>query len=174
LIRPYYLMSPQETGERGRGVGVEQDLHAAAVGCSRELLAKASTRWICSWLTDGNHSKTRLWLSPDRDARTARKPGDACLGSTIARQAFLVCGRQHCKGSSPYCYFTVDRQRGGTPNSSARQASRHCARKETRSLATRWNRPSTARAPRAATKGFDAAMAALEMANLMRQLRQAE
>jgi hypothetical protein len=36
-------MSSQEAGERGRGVGVEQDPHAAAVGCSRELLANART-----------------------------------------------------------------------------------------------------------------------------------
>ncbi len=43
FIRPYDVMSSQKTGERGRGVGVEEDLHAAAVGSSRELLAKART-----------------------------------------------------------------------------------------------------------------------------------
>ena len=43
FIRTHYLMSSQEPGEWGRGVGVKQDLHATAVGCSRELLAKART-----------------------------------------------------------------------------------------------------------------------------------
>ena len=43
FIRPHHFMSSQKPGERGRGVGVEQDLHATAVGCSRELWAKART-----------------------------------------------------------------------------------------------------------------------------------
>ena len=43
FIRAHYLMSSQEPGERGRGVGVKQDLHATAAGCSRELWAKART-----------------------------------------------------------------------------------------------------------------------------------
>jgi hypothetical protein len=43
FIRPHYLMSSQKPGKRGGGVGVEQNLHATAEGCSRELLAKART-----------------------------------------------------------------------------------------------------------------------------------
>jgi len=43
FIRPHDLVSSQKPGERGGRVGVEQDLHATAAGCSRELLAKART-----------------------------------------------------------------------------------------------------------------------------------
>ena len=43
FIRPHHVMSSQKPGERDRGVGVEQDVHATAVGCSRELRAKART-----------------------------------------------------------------------------------------------------------------------------------
>ena len=43
FIRWRHFMSSQKPGERGRCVGVEQDLHATVVGCSRELLAKART-----------------------------------------------------------------------------------------------------------------------------------
>jgi hypothetical protein len=64
LIRPHYLMSLQKTGEWGRGIGIEQDLHATAAGHSREFFAKARTACTCSRLTDGNHSQNSSTVDP--------------------------------------------------------------------------------------------------------------
>ena len=43
FMRAYYLVSSQKPGAGRRSVSVEKDLHATGAGCSRELLAKAST-----------------------------------------------------------------------------------------------------------------------------------
>jgi hypothetical protein len=62
---------------------------AAAVGCSRELLAKASTRRTCSWLTDGNHSKNSSMVDP-----WSRCSNSAETGNRVPR-------KHHCPPSFP-------------------------------------------------------------------------
>src|SRR5580700_9625108 len=104
-------MAPQKPREGGRSVGVEQNLHATAVGCSKELLAKARTSCACSRLTDGNHSKNSSIVEPwsrcsnsvATGSRVPRKhhfpPSFAGFRSTAlhdAQSMFLVCHyRQH-------------------------------------------------------------------------------
>jgi len=43
FICPHDVMPLQKPGKWGWSVGVEQNLHATAVGCSSELLVKART-----------------------------------------------------------------------------------------------------------------------------------
>src|ERR1035437_2907615 len=57
-------MAPERPGQRGWSVDVEQDLHAAAAGCSRDCLAKLSTSCTCSALTTGNHSRNSSIVEP--------------------------------------------------------------------------------------------------------------
>jgi hypothetical protein len=64
IVGARYLMSAKEPGQWHWSIGVEQDLHAAAVGCSRELLVKARTSCTCSRLTEGNHSKNSSTVEP--------------------------------------------------------------------------------------------------------------
>jgi Arc/MetJ-type ribon-helix-helix transcriptional regulator len=69
FIRAHHLMSSQKPGKWGRaGLAkswrVEQDLHATAVGWSKERLAKARTSCTCSRVTDRNHSKNSSIVAP--------------------------------------------------------------------------------------------------------------
>jgi hypothetical protein len=57
-------MPAQETRERRRGVGIEENLHATAVVCSRESFANARTVCTCSRRTDGNHSRNSSTVEP--------------------------------------------------------------------------------------------------------------
>ena len=50
--------------------------------------------------------RTRLQLTPCRDAQTERQPVVAYRGSTTFRRVSRGIGRQRCKGSNPYCQFT--------------------------------------------------------------------
>jgi len=57
----------------------------------------------------GTTPRIRRWSSLGRRARTARQPAGGCHESTMSRPASWGSGRQHRKGSNPYCQCIVDR-----------------------------------------------------------------
>ena len=61
---PRHLVPPERSGQSGWSIHIEQDLHAAATGCSREAFAKFSTSCTCCALTTGNHSRNSSIVEP--------------------------------------------------------------------------------------------------------------
>jgi len=64
FVGPRYFVPMQKSSEWRRSVGVKQNPHATVAVCSRDRFAKARTSWICSRLTDGNHSRNSSTVEP--------------------------------------------------------------------------------------------------------------